>query len=132
MTVDQIEKGDKLRVRPGEKIPVDGVIVDGKSNIDESMITGEPMPVEKGPTERVIGATINQTGSFLMRAEKVGAETLLSQIVHMVSEAQPGADPEARRPGIWVFRSGGDLRSCTYICYLVPYRTRTEGGLRNG
>jgi P-type Cu+ transporter len=93
VTVDQIEKGDILRVRPGEKIPVDGVIVDGKSNIDESMITGEPMAVEKGPAERVIGATINQTGSFLMRAEKVGAETLLSQIVQMVSEAQRSRAP---------------------------------------
>jgi Cu+-exporting ATPase len=93
VTVDQIEKGDILRVRPGEKIPVDGVIVDGKSSVDESMITGEPMPVEKGPGERVIGATINQTGSFLMRTEKVGAETLLSQIVQMVSEAQRSRAP---------------------------------------
>jgi P-type Cu+ transporter len=93
VTVDQIEKGDILRVRPGEKIPVDGVLVDGKSSVDESMITGEPMPVEKGPTERVIGATINQTGAFLMRAEKVGAETLLSQIVQMVSEAQRSRAP---------------------------------------
>jgi len=93
VTVDQIEKGDILRVRPGEKIPVDGVIVDGKSNIDESMITGEPMAVEKGDAERVIGATINQTGSFLMRAEKVGAETLLSQIVQMVAEAQRSRAP---------------------------------------
>jgi Cu+-exporting ATPase len=93
VTVDQIEKGDILRVRPGEKIPVDGVIVDGKSSIDESMITGEPMPVEKGPAGSVIGATINQTGSFLMRAEKVGAETLLSQIVQMVSEAQRSRAP---------------------------------------
>src|SRR6516225_1501949 len=93
VSVDQIAKGDILRVRPGEKIPVDGIIVDGKSNIDESMITGEPMPVEKGPAERVIGATINQTGSFLMRAEKVGAETLLSQIVQMVSEAQRSRAP---------------------------------------
>jgi P-type Cu+ transporter len=91
--VDQIEQGDTLRVRPGEKIPVDGVIVDGKSSIDESMITGEPMPVEKDPGERVIGATVNQTGSFLMRAEQVGAETLLSQIVHMVSEAQRSRAP---------------------------------------
>jgi Cu+-exporting ATPase len=93
VTVDQIGKGDILRVRPGEKIPVDGVIVEGKSSVDESMLTGEPMPVEKGPAEKVIGATINQTGSFLMRAEKVGAETLLSQIVQMVSEAQRSRAP---------------------------------------
>jgi Cu+-exporting ATPase len=96
VSVDQIAKGDILRVRPGEKIPVDGILVDGRSGIDESMITGEPMPVEKGPGERVVGATINQTGSFLMRAERVGAETLLSQIVHMVSEAQRSRAPIQR------------------------------------
>jgi Cu+-exporting ATPase len=88
ITVDEIEKGDMLRVRPGEKVPIDGVIVEGKSNIDESMITGEPMPVSKGPDDKVIGATLNQTGSFLMRAEKIGSETLLAQIVQMVAEAQ--------------------------------------------
>jgi P-type Cu+ transporter len=88
ITVDEIEKGDMLRVRPGEKVPIDGVIVEGKSNIDESMITGEPMPVSKGPDDKVIGATLNQTGSFLMRAEKIGSETLLSQIVQMVADAQ--------------------------------------------
>ena len=91
--VDEIEKGDVLRVRPGEKVPIDGVIVEGKSTVDESMITGEPMPVEKAENDSVIGATINQTGSFLMRAEKVGADTLLSQIVHMVAEAQRSRAP---------------------------------------
>src|SRR6266516_769135 len=90
--VDEIQKGDVLRVRPGEKVPIDGVIVEGKSNIDESMITGEPMPVSKGPSERVIGATVNQTGSFLMRAERIG-ETLLAQIVQMVAEAQRSQAP---------------------------------------
>jgi P-type Cu+ transporter len=85
---NEIQKGDLLRVRPGEKIPIDGVIVEGKSNIDESMVTGEPMPVSKGPDDRVIGATVNQTGSFLMRAERIGSETLLSQIVQMVADAQ--------------------------------------------
>src|SRR6516162_10101532 len=93
VAVEQIEKGDTVRVRPGEKIPVDGVIVEGKSSVDESMITGEPIPVAKGPEDKVIGATVNQIGSFLMRAEKVGAETLLSQIVHMVSEAQRSRAP---------------------------------------
>jgi Cu+-exporting ATPase len=88
ISVDQIERGDMLRVRPGEKVPIDGVIVEGKSNIDESMITGEPMPVSKGPDDKVIGATLNQTGSFLMRAEKIGSETLLAQIVQMVADAQ--------------------------------------------
>ena len=91
--VDQIEKGDLLRVRPGEKIPIDGVIIEGRSNIDESMITGEPMPVEKGVGESVIGATVNQTGTFVMRAKKVGSETLLAQIVHMVAEAQRSRAP---------------------------------------
>jgi Cu+-exporting ATPase len=91
--VDEVEKGDVLRVRPGEKVPSDGVIIEGKSTVDESMITGEPMPVEKAENDSVIGATINQTGSFLMRAEKVGADTLLSQIVHMVAEAQRSRAP---------------------------------------
>src|SRR5436189_4696983 len=85
---DDIQKRHLLRVRPGEKIPIDGLIVEGKSTIDESMITGEPMPVSKGPDDTVIGATVNQTGSFLMRAEKIGSETLLSQIVQMVADAQ--------------------------------------------
>jgi Cu+-exporting ATPase len=91
--VDQIEKGDLIRVRPGEKIPIDGIIIEGRSNIDESMITGEPMPVGKGVGESVIGATVNQTGTFVMRAEKVGSETLLAQIVHMVAEAQRSRAP---------------------------------------
>jgi len=90
---DEIEKGDVLRVRPGEKVPIDGVIIEGKSTVDESMLTGEPMPVEKAGNDPVIGATVNQTGSFLMRAEKVGAETLLSQIIHMVAEAQRSRAP---------------------------------------
>src|SRR6516225_7464215 len=91
--VDEIEKGDLLRVRPGEKVPIDGVLTEGKSTVDESMITGEPMPVEKGVNDPVIGATVNQTGSFLMRTEKVGGETLLSQIIHMVAEAQRSRAP---------------------------------------
>ncbi|MBV9106242.1 MAG: copper-translocating P-type ATPase [Verrucomicrobia bacterium] len=93
---NEIEKGDVLRVRPGEKIPIDGRIIEGKSTVDESMITGEPMPVEKGADDPVIGATVNQTGSFLMRAEKVGADTLLSQIVRMVAEAQRSRAPIQR------------------------------------
>jgi Cu+-exporting ATPase len=91
--VDEIEKGDLLRVRPGEKVPIDGTITEGGSNIDESMITGEPMPVGKKEGDEVIGATVNQTGSFVMRAEKVGGDTLLSQIVHMVAEAQRSRAP---------------------------------------
>jgi Cu+-exporting ATPase len=93
IAVEEIQKGDVLRVRPGEKVPIDGVIVDGKSNIDESMITGEPMPVSKRAGEKVIGATVNQTGSFLMRAERIGSETVLAQIVQMVAEAQRSRAP---------------------------------------
>jgi len=91
--VDEIGIGDVLRVRPGEKVPIDGLIIEGKSTLDESMITGEPMPAEKSVNDTVIGATVNQTGSFLMRAEKVGADTLLSQIVHMVADAQRSRAP---------------------------------------
>jgi Cu+-exporting ATPase len=91
--VDEIEKGDILRVRPGEKVPIDGLIIEGKSTLDESMITGESMPAEKAVDDTVIGATINQTGSFLMRTEKVGGDTLLSQIVHLVADAQRSRAP---------------------------------------
>src|SRR5438105_4671500 len=93
IAVDKIQKGDVLRVRPGEKVPIDGEMVDGKSNIDESMITGEPMPVSKQAGEKVIGATVNQTGSFLMRAERIGSETVLAQIVQMVADAQRSRAP---------------------------------------
>jgi Cu+-exporting ATPase len=91
--VDAIQKGDLLRVRPGEKVPVDGVIVEGQSNIDESMITGEPMPVSKGAGDKAVGATVNQTGSFLMCVERIGSETMLAQIVQMVAEAQRSRAP---------------------------------------
>src|SRR5215470_6424588 len=91
--VDAVEKGDLLRVRPGEKVPVDGVTVEGQSNVDESMITGEPMPVSKDAGDKVVGATVNQTGSFLMRAERIGSETLLAQIVQMIAEAQRSRAP---------------------------------------
>ena len=91
--MEQVQVGDTLRVRPGEKIPVDGTVIDGESNVDESMVTGEPIPVEKSTGERLIGATVNGTGSLLMRAEKVGADTLLAQIVNMVAEAQRSRAP---------------------------------------
>jgi len=91
--LDQVQEGDKLRVRPGEKIPVDGMVLDGSSNVDESMLTGEPVPVEKKKGERVIGATVNTTGALMMQAEKVGAETVLSQIVQMVADAQRSRAP---------------------------------------
>jgi Cu+-exporting ATPase len=91
--LEQVQVGDVLRVRPGEKIPVDGQVVEGSSAVDESMVTGEPIPVEKQKGERLIGATMNGTGGLLMRAEKVGADTLLAQIIHMVSEAQRSRAP---------------------------------------
>ena len=89
----QFRKATCCACGPGEKVPVDGVIVEGQSNIDESMITGEPMPVSKGAGDKVVGATVNQTGSFLMRAERIGSETLLAQIVQMVAEAQRSRAP---------------------------------------
>jgi Cu+-exporting ATPase len=94
--LDQIQPGDRLRVRPGEKVPVDGVILEGASAIDESMVTGESIPVERREGDRVIGGTVNGRGGFVMRAEKVGAETLLAQIVRMVGEAQRSRAPIQR------------------------------------
>ena len=91
--IDELHIGDRVRVSPGEKIPIDGSIVEGKSSIDESMITGEPVPVEKSAGDKVIGATVNQTGSFIMEAKAVGEETMLSQIVQMVAEAQRSRAP---------------------------------------
>ncbi|MDY0263315.1 heavy metal translocating P-type ATPase [Syntrophotalea acetylenica] len=91
--LEEVQVGDKLRVRPGEKIPVDGEVLEGSSNIDESMISGEPVPVSKEPGDSVTGATVNQSGSFIMKAERVGADTLLSQIVQMVAEAQRSRAP---------------------------------------
>jgi Cu+-exporting ATPase len=91
--LDRVKPGDRLRVRPGEKIPVDGIVLDGRSSVDESMITGEPIPVEKQAGDRVTGATVNGTGSLIMRAERVGSETLLAQIVRMAAEAQRSRAP---------------------------------------
>jgi Cu+-exporting ATPase len=94
--LERVQVGDRLRVRPGEKVPVDGVVVEGTSAVDESMVTGESLPVEKKPGDRVIGATLNGTGSFVMRAEKVGADTVLARIVRLVSEAQRSRAPIQR------------------------------------
>jgi Cu+-exporting ATPase len=94
--IADVRVGDRLRVRPGEKIPVDGVVIEGRSSVDESMVTGEPIPAEKEPGSRVTGATINGTGGLTMRAERVGGETLLAQIVRMVSEAQRSRAPIQR------------------------------------
>jgi Cu+-exporting ATPase len=96
VALDQVQPGDKLRVRPGEKIPVDGTVLDGLSSVDESMVTGESIPIEKHAGDKVIGATVNGTGWLLMRAERVGSETMLAQIVKMVSEAQRSRAPIQR------------------------------------
>jgi Cu+-exporting ATPase len=91
--IEHIQPGDVLRVRPGEKVPVDGIVVDGRSSVDESLLTGEPIPVEKVPGSRVIGGTVNAMGTFTVRAERVGSESMLAQIVRMVSEAQRSRAP---------------------------------------
>jgi len=93
VSLEAVMPGNRLRVRPGEKVPVDGMVLDGRSSIDESMITGEPLPVEKSPGDNVTGATVNTTGSFVMRAERVGSDTVLARIVHMVVEAQRSRAP---------------------------------------
>jgi Cu+-exporting ATPase len=93
VSLEAVNVGDHLRVRPGEKVPVDGVVVEGRSLVDESMVSGEPIPIEKEPGSRVVGATLNGTGMFVMRAEKVGADTLLARIVAMVAEAQRSRAP---------------------------------------
>jgi Cu+-exporting ATPase len=99
--LDHVHVGDLLRVRPGEKIPVDGVVLEGRSSVDESLVSGEPIPVEKEPGTSLVGATINGSGALVMRAEKVGADTLLARIVQMVAQAQR----TARRSSVLPIRS---------------------------
>lgn len=94
--LDLVQHGDRLRVRPGDKVPVDGEVLEGRSAVDESMVTGEPMPMEKTAGDKVIGGTVNGTGSFVMQAERVGSETMLAQIVQMVAEAQRSRAPIQR------------------------------------
>jgi len=96
VSLDEVRPGDRLRVRPGERVPVDGVVLEGTSAVDESMVTGEPIPVEKAPGSRVTGGTVNGAGGFVMRAERVGSDALLAQIVRMVSEAQRSRAPIQR------------------------------------
>jgi Cu+-exporting ATPase len=93
VSLESVAPGQKLRIRPGEKVPVDGIVLEGASAIDESMVSGEPMPVEKGPGDKIIGATLNGTGTLVMQAERVGSDTLLSQIVAMVAQAQRSRAP---------------------------------------
>ena len=96
VSLEAINAGDSLRVKPGDKVPVDGIVLDGRSSLDESMVTGESMPVSKKRPARVIGGTLNQSGSFVMRADKVGRDTMLSQIVQMVAQAQRSRAPIQR------------------------------------
>ncbi len=120
--LERVKPGDRLRVRPGEKIPVDGVVLEGHSAVDESMITGESIPVEKAPGSRVIGATVNATGSFLMRAEHVGSETLLAQIVRLVSQAQRSRAPIQRvadRVAAWFVPAVIAIALVTFILWSV-------------
>src|SRR5439155_25201713 len=91
-----VHVGDSLRVRPGEKVPVDGVVIEGSSSVDESMLTGEPIPVAKRAGDKLIGATMNTTGALVMRSESIGSKTVLAQIVQMVSQAQRSRAPMQR------------------------------------
>jgi Cu+-exporting ATPase len=120
--LESLGVGDRLRVRPGEKIPVDGRVVHGASSVDESMLTGEPMPVEKGVGDRVVGATINQTGTLVIEAEHVGADSLLSQIVALVSEAQRSRAPLqklADRVAAWFVPAVIGISILTFIAWWV-------------
>jgi Cu+-exporting ATPase len=115
-----VHVGDRLRVRPGEKVPVDGIVLEGRSSVDESMLTGEPIPVEKNSGERVIGATINGTGSLIMRAEKVGAETVLAQIVQLVAAAQRSRAPLQRMAdavSYWFVLAVGAVAVATFFVW---------------
>jgi Cu+-exporting ATPase len=120
--LEQVQVGMTLRVRPGEKVPVDGIVVDGTSHVDESMVTGEPMPVEKKKDDRLIGATVNGTGSLLMRAERVGADMLLSQIVNMVSQAQRSRAPIqklADRVSAWFVPTVIGVAVLTFVIWSI-------------
>ncbi len=120
--LDQVSKGATLRVRPGDKVPLDGVILEGKSHVDESMLTGEPMPVEKSGADKVTGGTINGTGSFLMRVEHVGSETMLARIVQMVAEAQRSRAPIqalADRVAGWFVPSVFGIAALTFLLWFL-------------
>ena len=120
--LERVKPGDLLRVRPGEKVPVDGVVLEGNSSVDEAMLTGESVPVEKGPGAKVIGSTVNASGSFIMRAEHVGSETLLAQIVQMVSQAQRSRAPIqklADRVSAWFVPAVIAAAALTFILWSV-------------
>ncbi len=120
--LDNVEVGDLLRVRPGEKVPVDGVVVEGASSVDESMLTGEPLPVDKRPGDTAVGATVNQTGALVIRAERVGRATLLAQIVQMVAEAQRSRAPLQRladRVSAWFVPSVVIIAAATFVAWAI-------------
>ena len=120
--LENVKPGDHLRVRPGEKVPVDGVVLEGQSAVDESMITGESIPVEKSPDSPVIGATINTTGSFVMRAERVGSETLLARIVQLVGQAQRSRAPIQRladRVAAWFVPTVVAVAAVTFVAWVL-------------
>jgi Cu+-exporting ATPase len=120
--LDAVQKGDRLRVRPGEKIPVDGIVLEGRSPVDEAMLTGESMPVEKEPGANVIGGTVNGAGSFVMQAERVGRETMLAQIVQMVSQAQRSRAPIQRvadKVATWFVPAVISLAALTFVLWSV-------------
>ncbi|MFD0666406.1 copper-transporting P-type ATPase [Ramlibacter sp. MAHUQ-53] len=122
VAIETLQVGDLLRVRPGEKVPVDGEVTEGRGTVDESMVTGEPMPVAKAPGAKVTAGTMNQTGGFVMRAEKVGADTLLSQIVHMVAAAQRSRAPIQRmadQVSAWFVPAVIGVALVTFAAWLV-------------
>jgi len=120
--LEAVAVGDRLRVRPGEKIPVDGRIIEGRSSVDESMLTGEPLPVDKGPGAKVIGATVNQSGSLIIEAERVGADSVLSQIVSLVAEAQRSRAPLQRladRVAAWFVPAVIAIAALTFLVWWL-------------
>jgi Cu+-exporting ATPase len=120
--LDEVQPGDRLRVRPGEKIPVDGRVLEGSSSVDESMLTGEPMPVDKAPGDRVVGATINQTGTLLVAGERVGAQSLLAQIIGLVAQAQRSRAPLQRladRVAAWFVPTVIAIALITFVAWWL-------------